>query len=307
MAEPKPSISVVVVAYDMAPQLKRTVLSLSPRLQRGVAAEDYELIVVDNGSSSPIQVADLEDSGVDVRCLRIDDAPPSPARAVNLGLESARAPLVGVMIDGARMASPGLVKYSLLAAALAPRALIATLGFHLGAEPQHVAIERGYDAEAEQRLLDQVSWTEDPYRLFEISVFAVSSDRGWFGTPAESNALFMRAELWEDLGGYDEQFTSPGGGLVNHDAFRRACQLPGIEPVLLLGEGTFHQVHGGIATSGTHAQRQEFQEEYKRLRGRRYKRPDFKPLYLGRLSPSALTTMPEMAVDRPMSQLRDDR
>ena len=55
--------------------------------------------------------------------------------------------------------------------------------------------------------------------------------------------------MWDELGGLDERFELPGGGLVNHDLYRRACDLPGAELVVLLGEGTFHQYHGGAATS----------------------------------------------------------
>ena len=47
----------------------------------------------------------------------------------------------------------------------------------------------------------------------------------------------------------DERFALPGGGLANHDLYRRACALDGVELVVLLGEATFHQYHGGAATS----------------------------------------------------------
>ena len=59
----------------------------------------------------------------------------------------------------------------------------------------------------------------------------------------------MRREMWDELGGYDEAFASPGGGLVNIDTLVRALELPGALPVLMIGEATFHQVHGGVTTN----------------------------------------------------------
>ena len=44
-------LSVVVVAHDMSRELPRTVRSLAPDYQRGVKADDYEVIVIDNGSN----------------------------------------------------------------------------------------------------------------------------------------------------------------------------------------------------------------------------------------------------------------
>ena len=35
------------------------------------------------------------------------------------------------------------------------------------------------------------------------------------------------------------------------DTYARACALPDSELVMLLGEGTFHQIHGGVMTSAT--------------------------------------------------------
>ena len=65
----------------------------------------------------------------------------------------------------------------------------------------------------------------------------------------ESSSLFLTRELWRELGGLDERFALPGGGLVNHDLYRRACALDDVQLVVMLGEGTFHQIHGGASTS----------------------------------------------------------
>jgi hypothetical protein len=53
--------------------------------------------------------------------------------------------------------------------------------------------------------------------------------------------------------------------------------------VSLLGEATFHQVHGGIATNSLNPPLQSFHEEYVRIRGRPYARPTRRTLYFGSL------------------------
>ena len=73
-----PNISLVVCAYNMARELPRTIRSLSPLMQQGVAAEDYEIIVVDNGSTEPFDEDALRRYGADVRILRI---PPAALRS----------------------------------------------------------------------------------------------------------------------------------------------------------------------------------------------------------------------------------
>lgn len=290
-ARPRPRVSVVLIAYEMRREIPRTIRSLSPAMQRGVDARDYELIVVDNGSSAPPDRAACDAFGAQIRWLRIDDVQASPAAAINRGISIARAPLVGVMIDGARLVSPGVLCHALLAAELHPRPVIATLGFHLGSDLQPRTISTGYDQAAEDALLAEIDWTADGYRLFDVSVFAGSSRDGWFAPFIESNALFLPAEIWSELRGYDERFTSPGGGFVNVDAFARACGLADTRLVVLLGEATFHQVHGGVATSRPPTERRAFRAEYRRLTGRELGAPDVTPLYLGAPPPQALASM----------------
>jgi len=293
---------VVVVAYDMARELPRTLRSLSPGYQQGIAADDYEVIVVDNGSPTPVDEAALAALGGQVQVVRVDPAPPSPAHAANVGAEVARADFVGLLIDGARIASPRVLAHSLLARHVAARPVVGTLGWHLGTTLHANAGEAGYDEAAEDRLLAELDWEHDGYRLFEVATLAESSSRGWFAPMGESNGLFMDAATWRELGGLDERFVLPGGGLANHDFFRRACELDGTQLVVLLGEGTFHQIHGGAATSGRIGW-DDMHAEYVALRGRPYQPPQNERLYLGTVPASALPHV-EHAAQRAM-QLRE--
>ncbi len=47
----------------------------------------------------------------------------------------------------------------------------------------------------------------------------------------------------------DQLFDDRGGGLVNLALFARACKLPDSKLVVILGEESFHQIHGGTATN----------------------------------------------------------
>src|SRR5262245_29731607 len=114
-----PALSVVVVAYEMRRELPRTLRSLAAPYQRDIDAEDYEVIVVDNGSSSPLEV-----DSPSVRLHRLHPAPPSPARAANAGVALARGELIGLIVDGARIASPGLLAGARRAAETAARPVV---------------------------------------------------------------------------------------------------------------------------------------------------------------------------------------
>ena len=281
-------LSLVIVAFDIPRELPRTLQSLAVGYQRGVDAEDYEVVVVDNGSPEPITPSVFEGLPGQFRLVRIDDAPPSPAHAVNVGLEAARGETVGVMLDGARLASPGLVRFVLAGSHVYPEAAIATLGWYLGYDFQRYALGCGWTQADEDRLLESIAWPANGYRLFEIATLDESSVGGWFEAIFESNALFLPARAWKELGGYDEKFTSPGGGIVNHDLLYRAAKLDELGWVVLLGEATFHQLHGGIATNVPPAQIDEamlrWLEEYRSVRGHEIGRPFVSdPVFLGTL------------------------
>lgn len=265
-------LSVVVVAYDIERELPRTLRSLAADYQRDISADDYEVIVVDNGSPTPVDASVFDALSGEFRLVRIDDASPSPAAACNRGIQESRGDLVGVMVDGARVVSPGLLHYALVASRTHDRTGVVTLGWYLGFDYQRYAQGAGWTKTDEDRLLKSIDWPSDGYRLFEVSTMDESSTYGWFYGVFESNCLFLPRDAWQELGGFDEVFAEPGGGLVNHDTLRRATELDGLRWSMLLGEGTFHQLHGGTATNVSpeeiEARIGRWREQYAQLRGR---------------------------------------
>ena len=105
----EPSVSVVVIAYNMPREIPRTIWSLSTAMQVGVVRNDYEVILIDNGSTQKIDFDLFRITDVNLRVERLPPGVSSPCGAINRGLTLACGKLCGVMIDGARLASPGLV------------------------------------------------------------------------------------------------------------------------------------------------------------------------------------------------------
>lgn len=300
--ERKPSLSVVVVVYNMPREAPRTLLSLSATYQRHIDADDYEVIVVDNGSNPPFDPNEIAGLSGNFRLIRIDPAPPSPAQAINRGLAEARGDIIGVMIDGARIVTPGLLHFARHGAGLYDKAVVATLGWYLGYDFQRSSIKRGYNQAREDALLDFIDWPSDGYRLFEVGAMDESSVDGWFQPIGESNGLFLRRELWELIDGVDERFDDPGGGIINYDTLCRVLECPDAEFVILLGEATFHQLHGGVATNAPQERQRDnltrWYSQYEAIRGRPVDVPRLKrsPTYVGILPRPALARMVRAAI-----------
>ena len=285
----RPLISVVVAFFNMRREAKRTLHSLLATYQKGVSPADYEVIVVDSASTEPLDADWVEGLQSNFRYLYVNSPWPTPNRAMNEGIGMARSSRVMCMIDGARILSPGVLINTLSAFQAFPDAYVHTLAFHLGHKLQNLAmIEDGYDQNAEDVLLRQQDWRADGYTLFNIACLAGSSSGGYLGALSESNCFAVSKALLSGMGGFDERFRSLGGGLVNLDLHRRLMGMNCLRPVMLLGEGSFHQFHGGVATnSRQNAERFAlFEQEYIRLRGERFCTPSSEnTLYFGRIHP----------------------
>ena len=282
-------ISIVVVFFNMKREAPRTLYTLTPEYQ-GVAAEKFEVIAIDNGSAKPLDQESVESLSPNFKLLRIENAEVSPAAALNLGAMHATGSIICFHIDGARMLSPGILRYAILSFKAFSEPLVTTLGFHLGPDNQTVSIMSGYNQDQEDQLLDSVDWRSNGYHLFEISSLAGSSKYGWFMPAAESNCLFLKRKSFERLNGFSTEFDLPGGGLLNLDFYHRACNDPQIELVHLLGEGTFHQFHGGAMTGKRNLDAQQeykiLDQQYHRIRGKNFSPPLVRGHYVGH-SPKA--------------------
>ena len=217
-----------MVVHDMARELPRTLRSLSPRCQVGIEADDYEVIVVDNGSAVPVDPALGAAFGGSLRVERIDPAPPSPVRAANHGLEVGdRGRIVGLLIDGARLVSPGLLAGVCRARRLAERPVI-TSGFPPRLGHPHAHAEVGYDQDGGRRVAGRLRLGARRVPALRRRPPAGSSGSlDLFGPVGETSSLFTLRGVWDELGGLDELFALPAEGLANHDLYARACSLSG--------------------------------------------------------------------------------
>lgn len=274
----------------MAREVPRTLQGLARNYQHKAENLEYEVLLIDNGSPQPLDEQSWAHIDVPVRLIRIDNAHSSPAQATNLGLREARGEIVCLMMDAAHLLTPGVFRMALGAYQAFGNAVVATRYFYLGQEEQPVAVTKGYNQAEEDQLLERINWPhDDGYRLFEIatplSVGVLVMN--WLNRVFESNCLFMRREVFQAMGGADERFDLPAGGFVNLDIFKRAVDSPGVTPVQLIGEGCFHQLHGGTTTntSGKARQKklQEYRRQYEEIRGTSKLMTDKGFMYLGHM------------------------
>ena len=272
-------LSMVLVAHNMKREAARTLYSLSSRYQQGLGDLDYEVIVIENGSDPEQRLGEslVRSFGPSFRYIDLGD------RGHALAGERHQSRDRGVERQGDRSddrrgarAHTGGGALAMLGLSSYEPAVVTTQQWYVGPGEQNEAVAKGYDADYEDRLFAQIGWPINGYRLFDIGHFI--GDRDWFDGQWESNCIFVPRELLRQVGALDESFSMPGGGFVNLDFFERMANSPGVNLVTLLGEGSFHQVHGGTTTNKAEMGERaglisSYGEQYEQLRGRRFRVP----------------------------------
>ena len=285
-------LSIVVIFHNMTREAARTLYTLSPAYQQGVSADDYDVLAIDNGSEHNLDAFDVRSYGPNFSYQFFTTTSVSPAAAINHGIKQASAAHVAVIVDGARMVTPGIVRQTLDAIGECANPMVGALAWHLGPDLQYKSINQGYCQEVEDQLLSTVDWHRNGYELFNISTITSPSSGGFFGPiPDELSWLTMPRAAFLEIGGYNEKFQSPGGGFVNQDILTRILDRADITPIIILGEGCFHQFHGGVATNRKigAGPMPVFRAEYREITGKPFKKGEaVMPLTYGQLSREAL-------------------
>jgi cephalosporin hydroxylase len=299
-APPPPAVtkdlSVVVVFYNMKREAQRTLHSLSRAYQQGIDGLDYEVIVIENGSAADQKLgADYVRSfGAEFRYVDLDTrATSTPVDALNHGVELAAGNTIAFMIDGAHVLTPNVLRYGMAGLSTYAPAIVVTQQWYVGPGQQPDAMLAGYDQTYEDELFRAIEWPLDGYRLFDIGHFI--GDRDWFDGLWESNCIFVPRKLLEQYGSFDESFDMAGGGYANLDLYERLGAAPDVNVVTILGEGSFHQVHGGTTTNRADpADRRStivgYADHFAALRGRQFRGAGKTLHYVGTMFPAAQRT-----------------
>ena len=289
-ANAKPLLSVIVIGYKMARQLGNTLYSLSTQYQRGVSEKDYEVIVVENASDHNFDESALPTLGNNFHFFRRQESSPSPVPAMNFAFGQCRGEVVGLIVDGARMVTPGVLQYVLMAHRMNNQSLTAVPGYQLGHKPQNESALEGYCEEVEQSLLRGIDWRRDGYELFTIASISGANPNGYLQPIMECNCLFAPMRSFARIGFADQRFDLRGGGAINLHMFRSLGLLPESMLVVLPGEGSFHQYHGGVTTSGradVAAEQQQHRAQLQAIWSNNFHSLRREPLLLGTVSRQA--------------------
>lgn len=289
--KPRPKLSIVLIVYKMADQAERTIRSLCPPYQQNVNADDYEILVIENHSDWLLGEQRAKQYASNVRYFLRDEKERTPVHAINFGANQARGSHIAIMIDGARMVTPGIVRHAIDAFRIAPNAAVSAPGYHIGEKLQQIAVNEGYNETVEAEFLQRIQWPTDGYRLFDIAVLSGSCQGGFFQSNYESNFIATSIKRWKQLKGMNPRYNDFGGGNANLDFYKRLLESPSTPFYLLFGEGSFHQFHGGVTTGTLKEERsriyKQLDDQDIEIRGHNRAAPNVKTTFFGNAHPSA--------------------
>ena len=263
-------LSVIVNFYNMKREAARTLTSLSRQYQKGIGDLAYEVLCIDNGSDPPLEEDWIRGFGPEFKLVRPERAHPSPCGVINELARSARGEYVAIMIDGAHVLTPGVLREAFAAIDADPGSVVALRNWFVGGDQRWLS-EVGYTREQEDILFERIHWPADGYQLFHVGAPIGEHVDPWLAGMIESNFLVLPTDFYCEIGGLDEAFDEPGAGFANLDLFRRAGLSLADGVVGLVGEATFHQFHGGTTTNVSDDEKDSrvraYSNKYMRIRG----------------------------------------
>jgi len=275
--------SFIVNFYNMRREAERTLTSLTRSYQRGIEDIAYEVLCIDNGSQPPLDRSWIESFGPEFRLFRPGRVLPSPCAAINEAARKANGQYLAVMIDGAHLLTPGMLREAADAFKEHPDCIFAPRQWWLAGDQRWLS-SVGFTRDLEDVLFARIGWPRDGYELFRVGAPVVESPTTWFDGMQESNCLMLPKALYERIGGMDEGFDEPGGGYANLDLFRRAATAVGDKIISPLDEASFHQFHGGTTTNVTDEEKERrvraYANRYRELCGEPFGAVDRDRIYL---------------------------
>lgn len=277
-------VSFVIIYFDIPRQIERTLLSCSPEFQH-VPPGELEVVLVDCSSRFPLP-NDIQDRFPHVTQILKVKGQPSPVLALNEGIAATRFDMIALMIDGAHILTPGVVGNALDVREIYPNPVISVPQYMLGVESQNLRnISDPFETEEED--LNALGWPSNGYSLFNYATSAGEHATTHFLEAGESNCLITTQNVLKENGGFDPRYDEPGGGFANLEIFSRLIHNNENSYVILPGEGTFHQDHGGLTTGTSPKLRgeklQAFVEQHEQVTGSRYVFNFRSPYYFGKV------------------------
>ena len=294
MSGASPMLSVIVIGYRMAAQLANTLYTLERAYQRDIEELDYEVIVVENESDNCLSAAQLGELPGNFHYFRRQESSRSPVGAINFAFAQCRGDFIGLVLDGARLLSPRILDYAALAWRMDPHSVVAVPGYHLGEQQHHEISDEQHAFAAEASLLADIDWRRNGYLLFTVATLGGGNARGYLQPFMESNCVFASRHHFSRIGWADSRFQLDGGGSINLHIFRALGMHPDTRLVVLPGEGSFHQYHGGVTTRARQDRVEELRAHKRQLHAiwnQNFHSLRREPFLLGAVTPWAMPVL----------------
>lgn len=266
-------LSIIVGSYELTHQISNTLLSIFSALSQSQLSA--EIIIADN--SKNLKAIDNYDVNLfDVDVIDFSQFNIAIHASMNLSVQRASGRYLCLMIDGARLWSPNILRD--VSQYLSQRTIIHVPNYQLGPDYQMYGNYSNTSFKYEYELLQDCGWPFlNTQKLIDLSFLEPHAGIG----PAifESNCLFLSRKMWDEINGYDLKFKRKDGGFASADFLSRLIEHD-CELKILSDAGTFHQFHYGTTTSTPAQTRTALKEmtlEYFKIRSKLPKRHRVSP------------------------------